>query len=131
LVIVKPGAVAREFALALTEYLPDTVFAVNTGEVAKPCALVMAVLPEQANVPLAPVPGALKVTTTPETGLPPESRTVAASGWANGFVTTAVCGVPLVVAMDAGVRGSVTITITGTVIVMVFDGYWDNTTSPV
>src|SRR5215831_5819269 len=90
----------------------------------------MAVFPEQANVPLAPLAGVWKVTTIPETGLPPESFTLATSGKANGLVTTVVWGVPPEAVMDAGVRGSVTMKTTGTVIVMAFDGYCESTISP-
>jgi hypothetical protein len=122
------GVVLSEFAVATTAYRPDTVFAVNTCEVAKPCAFVIAVFPEHANVPLAPLVGALKVTRTPDTGFPPESFTVATSGWANAFVTTAVWCDPLVAVMDAGVCGSVTVRITGTVIVIVFAGYSERIT---
>ena len=70
-------------------------FAVNAAEVAIPEALVVAVVRLPANVPLAPVVGgAAKVTTTPETGLPPESFTVATSGEANAVLIVALCGVP-------------------------------------
>ena len=52
--------------------------AVNTPDVAIPEPFVAAVsLPPAANVPLAPVAGAAKVTVTPLTGLPPASFTVA------------------------------------------------------
>jgi hypothetical protein len=131
LVRAKPGEVVRASAVAVTEYRPATVLAVNTGEVAKPEALVMAVFPEQAKAPLAPVVGTSNVTVTPDTGLPPESFTVAASGSAKGFATTAVCGVPLVVMIDAGTCGSETVIITGTVNVKVLEGYSVRMTSPV
>ena len=90
MVSAKPGLVVRALADPVTVYLPDLVFAVNTCDVARPEALVMAVFPEQAKVPLAPLPGALNVTSTPETGLPPESFTVAASASAKALVTAAV-----------------------------------------
>jgi hypothetical protein len=58
-----------------------------------------------AKVPLAPVAGAAKVTTTPLTGLPPESFTVAWSALAKAVLIVADCGVPAVAVMDAGVPG--------------------------
>jgi hypothetical protein len=48
-----------------------------------------------ANVPLAPDAGAVKVTETPLTGLPP-FVTVATNGPANAVVTIALCPPPLV-----------------------------------
>jgi hypothetical protein len=62
---------------ALTEYAPTVAFAVNMADVATPDAFVMAVVTPFANVPLAPVDGAVNVTVTPESGLLPASRTVA------------------------------------------------------
>jgi hypothetical protein len=62
-----------------------------------PLAFVVAVavvLPP-ANVPLAPVTGAVKVTATPLVGDPPVV-TVATRGAANAVLTIALCGVPLV-----------------------------------
>ena len=54
-------------------------------------------------VPLAPDEGAVKVTTTPDTGLPPESFTVATNGEANAVLRPADCPPPLVaVIADAG-----------------------------
>lgn len=49
----------------------------NTAAVATPDALVIAVFRPPANVPLAPLPGAAKVTVAPLTGLLKESFTVA------------------------------------------------------
>ena len=54
--------------------------AVNTADVATPKEFVVAVLTPLANVPLAPPVGAVKVTTTPLTGLSLASFTVAISG---------------------------------------------------
>jgi hypothetical protein len=71
---------------------------VNTAEVATPLASVVAVFTPPANVPLAPVAGAAKVTTAPLTGVPP-FVTVATSGAANAAPTVAVCGVPPVAAI--------------------------------
>jgi hypothetical protein len=45
------------------------------------------------NAPLAPVPGAVNVTLTPETGLFEASFTVTASALANAVPTVADCGV--------------------------------------
>ena len=54
------------------------------------------IVPPPAKVPLAPLPGAVKVTVTPPTG--PPFVTVATRGAANAVFTTAFCGVPLVAA---------------------------------
>ena len=69
---------------------------------ATPLAFVSTVFTPPANVPLAPVPGAVNVTVTPETGLPPETFTVATSGAAKAVLTVVLCGVPLVAVMLAG-----------------------------
>jgi hypothetical protein len=55
----------------------------------------VAVLLPPANVPLAPVVGAAKVTTTPLVGDPPVV-TVATNGAANAVLINVLCGVPLV-----------------------------------
>src|SRR5882672_5114008 len=55
------------------------------------------------NTPDAPVPGAVNATFTPETGLFPASFTVATNGAANVVLIVALCGVPLVAVMLAGV----------------------------
>src|SRR5215472_6308295 len=84
-------------ALATTLYGPPaTLFAVNVFDVATPLAFVVAVFTPPANVPLAPEAGGVNVTTTPLTGLPPLSVTVATSGAANAVLIGALCGVPLV-----------------------------------
>jgi hypothetical protein len=84
-------------ALATTLYGPPAVeFAVNVADVATPLALVVAVLTPPANVPLAPDAGGVKVTTTPPTGLFPESVTVATNGAANAVLIVAFCPEPLV-----------------------------------
>jgi len=75
--------------------------AVNTAEVATPLAFVVAVLSPPANAPLAPLAGGVNVTTTPLTGLFPESVTVATRGAANAVLIAADCGVPLVAATFA------------------------------
>ncbi len=78
------------------------VLAVKAAAVATPSALVVAVFTPPAKVPLAPLAGALKVTVTPDTGLPKASFTVAARFVANAVLTVAVCGVPAVAVIAAG-----------------------------
>ncbi len=51
------------------------------------------VLVELLNTPLAPVVGAVNVTLTPATGLPPPSFTVTPSAVANAVLIAADCGV--------------------------------------
>jgi len=77
------------------------VLAVNTAEVATPLPFVVAVFTPPANVPPAPLDGAVKVTVAPLTGLLPASFTVATSGAANAVLIVALCGVPLVAVMLA------------------------------
>jgi len=71
---------------------------VKVDERATPLALVVYVSDTVpfANVPLAPVVGAVKVTDTPLVGDPPVV-TVTISGAANGVPTVAICGDPLVI----------------------------------
>ena len=65
--------------------------AVKVEEVATPLAFVVAVVVAVplANVPLAPLAGAVNVTTTPLTGLFPASTTVATKGAANAVLIAA------------------------------------------
>jgi len=72
------------------------LLAVNVAEVATPLALVVAVFTPPAKVPLAPLVGGVNVTTTPLTGLFPESVTVATSGAPNAVLIGALCPDPLV-----------------------------------
>src|SRR5260370_600268 len=72
------------------------LLAVKTGAVATPWAFVAAVFTPPANVPLAPLAGAAKVTSAPLTGLFTASFTVACSGVANAVLKAALCGVPAV-----------------------------------
>ena len=44
-------------------------------------------------MPDAPLPGAVNVTITPDTGLLPESLTVTARAFVNAVLTAALCGV--------------------------------------
>jgi len=83
------------------------LLAVNTGAVATPLAFVVAVFTPPAKVPLAPLVGAVNVTTTPLTGLLAASVTVAWSCVANAVLIAVLCGVPPVAVMLAG--GPVTV----------------------
>src|SRR5215472_5918278 len=67
------------------------LLAVKTAEVATPEAFVTAVVTPPANVPLAPLAGAAKVTVTPFTGLFPESGTVAWSCAGKAVLVGGVC----------------------------------------
>ena len=80
--------------------------AVNVEAVATPLAFVVAfaVVDPLANVPLAPVPGAVNVTVIPLTGLLLASLTVAASAVPKFVFTDVLCGVPAVAVMLAGVE---------------------------
>ena len=71
----------------------------KTADVATPLELVVAVFAPPAKLPVAPVVGAVNVTVTPLAGDPP-LITVATSGAANAAPTVALCGVPLVAAMN-------------------------------
>jgi hypothetical protein len=96
LVSEKFAAVATPVTFAVTVYAPAVAFAVNTAAVATPLAFVVAVVTPPANAPLAPLPGAANVTTTPLTGLLPASFTVACKSVANAVLIVALCGVPAV-----------------------------------
>jgi hypothetical protein len=76
---------------------------VNVVEVATPLALVVSVsvFVPPANLPLAPVAGAVNVTVAPLTGFESLSSTVATSGNANAMLIAPLCGVPLVAVIDA------------------------------
>lgn len=75
----------------------------GTGDTAIPLALVnAAAVADPANVALAPLPGAVKVTVTPLTGLLDASFTMACKPAAKAVLTAAVCGVPALAAMLAG-----------------------------
>jgi hypothetical protein len=86
---------------AVTMYDPAVPFAVNIAEVATPDEFVTAVVDPPAKVPLAPDAGAVKVTTTPFTGLPPASVTVAVSRFPKDVLTAVLCPDPPVAAMAA------------------------------
>ncbi len=76
--------------------------AVNAADVATPEELVVAVFTPPAKVPEAPLLGAVNITDIPLTPLPPEFFTVTTSAPVNAVLTAALCGVPLVAAMEAG-----------------------------
>src|SRR5258708_222278 len=81
---------------------PAVLLAVKIAAVATPCALVTAVLTPPANVPLAPLVGAVKVTVTPLTGLLDASLTVSCSCVANVLLIDPLwCG-PLVATIISG-----------------------------
>src|SRR5215467_4059233 len=101
-VSVKFAEVPTPVAEAVTVYVPGTVLAVKTPDVAMPDRLVVALFTLPAKVPVALMPGAVKVTVTPLTGLLEESFTVACSCVANAVFTVALCGVPAVAVMLAG-----------------------------
>jgi hypothetical protein len=78
-------------------------FAVNVLAVARPLALVVAVVVVVVpNLPEAPEEGAVKVTVTPETGLPTASVTSATSGLAKAAFSAADCPEPEETATLAG-----------------------------
>jgi hypothetical protein len=81
---------------AVTVKPPATIFAVNADETATPDALVVPVkvTAPPANVPLAPVGGAVNNTDTFGTGLLKLSTTVACSGLVNCVTIWALCDVP-------------------------------------
>jgi hypothetical protein len=90
-------------ALATTLYGPPAVeFAVKAADVATPLAVEVAVFTPPANVPLAPLPGGVNVTSTPPTGLFPASVTVATNGAAKAALIAALCPEPLVTVTFAG-----------------------------
>ena len=104
--LVSENAVGVEtpVTVAFTVYAPAVAFAVNTDEVAIPLAFVVAcaVAPPPANVPLAPLAGAVNVTVAPLTGFPPLSFTVAWSAVGNAVLMAMLCGVPAVAVIVAG-----------------------------
>jgi hypothetical protein len=102
LVSAKLADVETPATLAVTVKLPAWVLAVNTVDVATPDEFVVAVF-APANLPEAPLLGAVNVTVTPLTPLPPEFFTVTTSGLANVVLMVALCGVPLVAVIDATV----------------------------
>ena len=84
--------------------------AVN-GADAIPEALVATVIVavELLNMPLAPEPGAVKVTFTPDTGLLPASFTVTARAVAKAVLIVALCGVVPALAVMVKTRAALVI----------------------
>jgi hypothetical protein len=91
--------------MAVTVYGPAVPLAVKVLAVATPELFVVAVVVAVpfANVPLAPVLGAVNTTLTPDSRFPPLSFTVAASSVPNAVLIVALCGVPAVAVIEAGV----------------------------
>src|SRR6478672_10022776 len=83
-VSAKVAPVVTPVAPAVTVYVPVVAFAVKVDAVATPFPFVVtvAVVMPPVKVPLAPLPGAVKVTATPGRGEPPVSVRVAARGCA-------------------------------------------------
>jgi hypothetical protein len=103
LVRLKLVVAVTPVTMAVTTSAPIVPLAVKVDEVATPLALVVSVSEFdefEANVPLAPVAGAVKTTKAPLTGEPP-IITVATSGAANAVLSAALCGVPPVAAIDS------------------------------
>ena len=90
---------AVPLTLAVIGYVPAIVFAV-AFVVATPFASVVTVVGDSDA--LGPLDGALNVTVTPGTGLPPASLTTTDRGDENGCATVALCGVPPPGSSDAG-----------------------------
>lgn len=107
LVREKAAGVEMPLTLAFTVYVPAVPLAVNTGAVATPLEFVVAVMVAPlfvppANVPLAPLDGAVKVTVTPLAGFPPLSFTVTWSAVGNAVLIVTLCGVPAVAVIADG-----------------------------
>ena len=80
-------------------------FAVNVVDVAIPEAFVVAVDVEipPANVPLAPLVGAVNVTSIPETAAPPAAVTIVSSGFGNALLIGSVWPDPDIAATLVGI----------------------------
>lgn len=102
---LKVAAAAMPLTEAVTLYEPAVALAVNTEAVATPLPFVLAVVVAVllAKVPLAPLDGAAKVTTTLGTKLPDASLTVACRDMEKAVFTVADWLPPTVAEMDAGV----------------------------
>jgi hypothetical protein len=99
---LKLAGVATPLTVAVTVKVPAVLLAVNTAEIATPLAFVVAVFTPPANVPLAPLAGAVKVTSIPGMPLLLASFTVACNVLAYAVLIVAFCGVPVVAVMLAG-----------------------------
>jgi hypothetical protein len=98
---LKLAGCATPEIVAVTVKVPGVVFAVNVEAVAKPFASVVSVsvcVEFDANVPLAPDPGAVNVTDTPLSGTPPNVTTATSGAYAVSSAT--VCELPLDTAID-------------------------------
>jgi len=107
-VIVSAKAVGVETPDTDAEALnaPSVQFAVKVEAVATPEALVVAaVVGPPENEPDGPLPGAVKVTTTLGTALPPLSETRAARLVANAVPADTLCPAPADAAILAGAPG--------------------------
>jgi hypothetical protein len=82
-------------AVAVTVYGPPAMALALNGALATPLAFVTTVMVAVLllNTPLAPEPGAVNVTVTPETGLLEASFTVTASAFVNAVLIAVDCGV--------------------------------------
>ena len=87
--------VVRPAEAADTLYGPPAMLLAVNGAEATPLEFVDTVMVAVLllNLPLAPEPGAVNVTLTPDTGLLDASSTVTASAFPNAVPTVAVCGV--------------------------------------
>lgn len=103
LVRAKLAVLEMPLTPAVTVKLPGVAFAVKTGDVATPELLVVAVGTPPANVPEAPLAGALNATVTPAIPLPFDVVTVATNRFAKAVLTVALCGVPPVACMEDGI----------------------------
>src|SRR5271166_2896149 len=76
--------------------------AVNTGVVAMPLALAVAItlVTAPGKVPPAPLAGEVNVTMVPGTGLPKASRATTLSGRLKAVFMLVICGLPLMMASD-------------------------------
>src|SRR6185369_16317537 len=103
-VIPKPVDVEPPLMLALIAYEPAMALLVNADAAATPFASVVALVAGVlfAKVPLAPLIGAEKFTTTPVTGLPLRSVTFAWSTLANAELMVAIWPEPAVAKMFDG-----------------------------
>ena len=90
LVKAKPAGVAPPATEAVTVKPPVVELAVKTAEVATPDAFVTAVTDPLAKLPEGPLPGAEKVTVTPDTGWPSISLTKTTRGLAKAVPTMVV-----------------------------------------
>src|SRR5947199_379745 len=86
-------------AVAVNLKLPAVPLAVNVGAVATPEAFVTT-LAEPANAPLAPLPGAVNVTTTPLTGLEEAFTILTASGVGNAVFIAVLWLLPPTMLME-------------------------------